>query len=317
VDATISETIEGEWLLVEPIRAGSFLPGAGTPALYVTLSRGATRFRVDVYPYDPDCYAFQDAIVWRDNLVIGIGSYVHAVSLRDRSVVTIALDDYFGYLYPTTDYLLVASGGSLYRMEPDRTIAWQNSDLAIDGVVVSDPGPPIILGEGEMDPPGGWIPFSLLASNGQRCELDAAAHRVEIVTEAPGLLSAYDSGLVEDLQAVRIRVTNRGESRSHVVVNAASAPFVVVSSYTALEALFHGDVVALIRKESAGQVTISCESPDHGARMGAAIAVAVLKRSWGWDESPVIRVTIEGVCSFVLDPVFDERSWLVRSPIHP
>ena len=43
---------------------------AGTPDCYVTLAEDDKPvLRVDVYAYGPDCFAFQDAIVWRDNLI--------------------------------------------------------------------------------------------------------------------------------------------------------------------------------------------------------------------------------------------------------
>ena len=163
----MSAVVDGDWLSLDPVRVGRVSAGVGTPARYVTVSEDDEPvLRVDVYPYDPDCYTFQAAIVWRGNLIVGFGSYVHAVSVADRSTVTLALKGYFGYLYPTQDYLLIASGEQLLRMEPDRSILWK-SDLGIDGVVVHEPGPPIIRGEGEWDPPGGWEPFAVFSADGK------------------------------------------------------------------------------------------------------------------------------------------------------
>jgi len=163
----MSEVIDDDWLSMEPVRVGGVPAAVGTPACYVTVvDYDKPILRVDVYPYPPDCYPFQDAIVWRGNLIVGFGSYVHAISVADRSTVTIALDSYFGHLYPTRDYLLLASGEGLFRMEPDRSILWKNEDLGIDGVVVHDAGPPIVRGEGEWDPPGGWRPFAVMAADG-------------------------------------------------------------------------------------------------------------------------------------------------------
>ena len=165
--ARMSPVIDGDWLSIDPVRVGRVPASVGTPACYVTVSdAGEPVLRVDVHPCDPDCYTFQDAIVWRGNLVVGFGSYVHAISVADRSTVTLALKGYFGYLYPTPDYLLIASGEQLLRMEPDRSILWE-SCLGIDGVVVHEPGPPVIRGKGEWDPPGGWEPFSVSAADGK------------------------------------------------------------------------------------------------------------------------------------------------------
>ena len=60
-------------------------PGVGTPARYVTVAEDDKPvLRVDVYPYQQDHYPFQDAIVWRGNLIVGLGSYVHAISIDVR-----------------------------------------------------------------------------------------------------------------------------------------------------------------------------------------------------------------------------------------
>jgi hypothetical protein len=166
--ARIAAVIDADWLLVAPIRVGPVPVAVGTPQCYVTLAEDDRPIlRVDVYANQPDCYAFQDAIVWRGNLIVGFGSYVHAISMTDHSAVTIALESYFGHLYPTRDYLLLASGERLFRMEPDRSIQWRSEHLGIDGVVVHEPGPTVVRGEGEWDPPGGWRPFAVFAADGK------------------------------------------------------------------------------------------------------------------------------------------------------
>ena len=152
---------------LEPVRVGRVPAGRGTPDRYVIVTRDDSPvLRLDVYSYGPDCFAFEDAVIWRDNLVVGFGSHVHAVSIVDRSTASIALESYFGHLYPTIDHLLIASGERLFRMQPDRTILWKSDLLGVDGVVVHDPGFPIIRGEGEWDPPGGWKPFGVRAADG-------------------------------------------------------------------------------------------------------------------------------------------------------
>ena len=153
--ARMSPMIDAKWLGVEPVRVGGNPSGVGTPACYVTVAEDDRPvLRVDVYAYGPGSFAFQDAIVWRDNLIVGFGSHVHGVSVADRSAITVALESYFSQLYATRDYLLVASGERLFRMEPDRSILWKTEPLGIDGVVVHEPRPPVVRGEGEWDPPG-------------------------------------------------------------------------------------------------------------------------------------------------------------------
>ena len=166
--AQISEVIEAEWSLVKPVRVGCVPATLRTPDLHVTVTRdGVPTLRVDIYAYGPDCFAFREALVWRENLVVGFGSHVHAISLANRSTVTVPLDAYFGHLYATSEYLLIASGERLFRMDPDRSVLWRSDLLAIDGVVVQDTGPPVVRGEAERDPPGGWEPFAVFAADGR------------------------------------------------------------------------------------------------------------------------------------------------------
>jgi hypothetical protein len=52
-------------------------------------------------------------------------------------------------------------------VEPDRSILSESEPLAIDGVVVHKPGPPVIRREGEWDARGGWKQFSVFAAKGK------------------------------------------------------------------------------------------------------------------------------------------------------
>ena len=165
----MSSIIDAEWLRLNPIRVGRVPLSLGTPDCYVTVTDndGMPVLRVDIYACGPDCFAFEDAIIWQNNIIIGFGSYVYAVSITTHAVVIIPLSRYYCGFYPTSDYLLIASGERLLRMEPDRSIMWESELLAIDGVVVQEPGPPLIRGEGEWDPPGGWKQFLIFAANGK------------------------------------------------------------------------------------------------------------------------------------------------------
>lgn len=168
MDARISEVIDDGWLWIEPVRVGGVPARPGTPDRYVTVSDGDFPvLRVDVYALPDDCFAFEDALVWRGNLVIGFGSHVHVIAIASRVPSRVALGSYYGHLYPTPDYLLIASGDRLFRLEPDGSILWTTESLAIDGVLVNDPGPPLIRGDAEHDPPGGWRPFAVSAADGR------------------------------------------------------------------------------------------------------------------------------------------------------
>lgn len=164
----MTEAVDGEWSGVDSVSVGQGPLAHETPSLFVTVADDDKRIlRIDVYSNGAECRAFQDAILWRDSVIVGFGGHVHAIALADHTVVTIETSPYFGGLYATNDYLLIASGERLLRMEPDRSVLWTSEILGIDGVVVRDPGPGVVLGDGEWDPPGGWRPFALSAENGK------------------------------------------------------------------------------------------------------------------------------------------------------
>ena len=163
-----SNSLDPDWLCVEPVRVGRVPLSLPTPDRFVTFAEdGQPVLRVDVYSYGPDCFAFEEAIVWRALALIGFGSHVHAVSTDDRSVATFELGSYFGHIYPHRDFVLLASAEHLFRLQPDRSILWKSPPLGIDGVVVREVGSIDILGEGEWDAPGGWRPFAVSIADGK------------------------------------------------------------------------------------------------------------------------------------------------------
>src|SRR5512139_4093363 len=99
----MSSTIEAGWLRLNPIRIGPVPLSLRTPDRYVTVSDedGMPVLRVDMYAFGPDCFSFEDAIVWRDIIMIGFGSHAHAVSIATHSVITVMLTSYYCKFYPT------------------------------------------------------------------------------------------------------------------------------------------------------------------------------------------------------------------------
>ena len=163
----LSATIERGWEDEPALRVGDAAAfGRRTPDMHVFVDSTAGRCRIDVYAPQPDCFAFQEGTIWRDVVFVGFGSYVYAASLLDRTVVSYPLGSYFGYLYPTAAYLLIASGTRVLRIEPDRSVLWTTEALGVDGVIVHDAEPPVIRGAGEWDPPGGWRPFFVDSETG-------------------------------------------------------------------------------------------------------------------------------------------------------
>lgn len=166
--ATFSSSLDPSCLRLVPVRVGCVPPSLPTPDRFVTVTEdGQPVLRVDVYSYGLDCSAFEEVIVWRRLALIGFGSHVHVVSIDDRSVATVELGSYFGHLYPHHDFVLLASGEHLFRLQPDRSVLWKSPSLGIDGVIVRKVGSVHVLGEGEWDPPGGWRPFAISIADGK------------------------------------------------------------------------------------------------------------------------------------------------------
>jgi len=75
--------------------------------------------------------------------------------------------------------------------------------------------------------------------------------------------------------------------------------------------LFPSDFVSCVRSDVDGHTTLSCPDTDEVTLFSAASAVATLKRSWGWDESPTIVVGFAHGQRFFVEPVFDGHTWSV------
>jgi hypothetical protein len=167
--ADFRDTIEAPWTKMDPVRIGPVPPGLPTPAAFVTVEENdSPLLRIDLFPQaEATAYAFREALVWRDFVVIGFGSQLHLISPSTRTVETLGLTDYFGNLYPLPDCLLVADAKFLRRVNTNGSVAWRSDWLGIDGVVVIRVEDDTVVGEGEWDPPGGWRPFRILLASGQ------------------------------------------------------------------------------------------------------------------------------------------------------
>jgi hypothetical protein len=165
-ECTFRTAIDRLWIEMSPVRIGD--AGFGAPSVYVTVERdGVPVARLDVYEREPAHYAFQEAIVWSDFVVIGFGGRAHLVSRTTRDVVTIALSGYFGHLYPLPEHLLIADREYLRCFDRTGAALWHSAELGIDGVIVDRVADGVIEGEGEWDPPGGWRSFRLRLSSGE------------------------------------------------------------------------------------------------------------------------------------------------------
>lgn len=168
--ATITwlDSIDRPWLEIVPARIGNVPAGLGTPDKYILLSQDDEPvLRVDAYRSSEESFAFNDAVIWHDSLVIGWGDCAYLVDIDSGSVTKHSLGIYFGHIRADNNYLLIASGERLWRIRRDGTVHWMSDILGIDGVVVGDVTNGVISGDGEWDPPGGWRPFRISLDDGQ------------------------------------------------------------------------------------------------------------------------------------------------------
>jgi hypothetical protein len=160
------------WTTMPPLRLGKIPAGLGAADLFVTIrDDDRALLRVDLYAdASYETFGFRDAVVWYDRVLVGFGHRVYVIDPKRQSASQIYLgpfSGYFGHLYASKDYLLVASGDSLLRLAPDGAILWKTPNLGLDGVVVNSVEKGVIQGQGEWDPPGGWKPFVLRFDSGE------------------------------------------------------------------------------------------------------------------------------------------------------
>ncbi len=167
----LKTAIEEPWLSLSPlrVRVGDIPEELKIPNAYVLVELdGEPVRRIDIYGLSLDCYPFEELIVWRDFIVLGFGGRVYLIAQDSKEFYIYLQDGYFGHLYPTENYLLVASAGDLSCIGPDGAVVWITEALGIDGVVVDEITTETIYGQGEWDPPGGWRPFRVDARTGVR-----------------------------------------------------------------------------------------------------------------------------------------------------
>jgi hypothetical protein len=140
-----------------------------SPDLYIMVEQDDSPImRLDLYAKE-DCSDFRDAIaLWNNWLVIAYCDCLYLVSLNYNAVRVHLLKGYFGSLEGLTAHLLVADARRLLCFNEKADLLW-SADLGIDGVIFAVEGD-VIVGEAEVDPPGGWVPFRLALQSGKRLD---------------------------------------------------------------------------------------------------------------------------------------------------
>lgn len=117
--------------------------------------------------YEYHCSPFKQAHVYSSILAVGFEEHFYLFDVKaKRNLLSLKCDGYFGYFYVYRQYLYVADACFLRCINFEGEIVWQSPPLGIDGVIVNQFTDTEIHGEGENDPPGGWINFKLDINTG-------------------------------------------------------------------------------------------------------------------------------------------------------
>jgi hypothetical protein len=142
--------------------------GAGPAEIFVLVDAGDRRICIAIHPDGPQAYPFRDAVIWKDLIVIGFGSALYVVGLKDLRSHVHEFAGYFGSLLSTDAFCLAASDEGILRLSEDGTALWHQRGLAADGVLISDVTDGVIQGQGQWDAPDGeWSPFRLELATGR------------------------------------------------------------------------------------------------------------------------------------------------------
>lgn len=165
--ARFSDTADADWLSAPSVQLARHARHAGRPDRYVLVELQGSRFRCEIFLSEPEAFVFEDVRIWRGLLIVGLGSTLYCVDTATREVRVYSLDGYFGSITVGDDYCLVASATRLTRIDRTGRKLWESTDIAVDGVVVSQIDGDTIHGDGEWDPPGGWRSFVLSLATGR------------------------------------------------------------------------------------------------------------------------------------------------------
>jgi hypothetical protein len=174
---TLLSTLPDGWARV-PVLAVGAVPFAPDAAELHVVAEAEDGSRLRIAWYGGVTSRVHHQVAWWEGwIVLGCGEAVYLVEPRSRAVRTVALPFYFQEMHAGDGYLLVLSGSGITRLAPSGDVAWENRDLAVDGVTLGDITDGTIQGDAEMDPPGGWVPFRVDLATDRLLERGQAPRR--------------------------------------------------------------------------------------------------------------------------------------------
>jgi hypothetical protein len=117
--------------------------------------------------YEYSCSPFKQAEIKQNLLAVGFEGYFYLYDLEEnKNILALEVNGYFGSFYFENDGIYVCDAFGIWRLDFEGNIIWENSTLAIDGVLIREFSETKISGSGEMDPPGGWQSFEIDRKSG-------------------------------------------------------------------------------------------------------------------------------------------------------
>ncbi len=166
---SFAAVLPGEWISVQALALRPLNLKKSMPNLYGLVERaGWPITRLDLFDYTSS-NGFRTAVApWGQWLAIAFGDYLYLVSIRSNQVHAYPLQGYFGRLERLPSHLLVADACRRLCIDASPHVQW-SLDLGIGGVVFAVHGD-VVVGEAEIDPAGGWVPFKVDLRTGERLD---------------------------------------------------------------------------------------------------------------------------------------------------
>ena len=145
-----------------------FALGSGPCTSYIDVRENGTYAGTVQVQHDYAGAPFRSIVAFGNWLAIGLSDVVGVVHRGFSDGRLFCVDGYFGSFYPLDDKLLVCSASQVIALNPNCWELWRAEGLGFDGVIIHDHDETSLTGDGEMDPPGGWLPFVLNRHTGHR-----------------------------------------------------------------------------------------------------------------------------------------------------
>ncbi len=131
--------------------------------------------------YEYHISPFKSAELSNNILLVGFEEYFYMFdTITKKNLLSLKLSGYFGHFYhndssiyaedfyQNDNLIYVADATGIYCVNINGAIQWRSDELGLDGVLIMRIDNVYIYGDGEWDPPGGWIDFIIDKQTGKK-----------------------------------------------------------------------------------------------------------------------------------------------------